>query len=251
MPGYGTAIDWPRWQPQWRTRIHVPRDRGDQPAEICGRSGTASSGTIWSPARRFPRTGPHLRRRRSTRTGPSSSSSRSPRSGPRKRSTGNPTSCTRTTPTPARRSTGSRRRGDGNQFFRIGRLRLHDPQPALRRPGRRPHLADYGLCRAPTLLSALPRPTTATRSWAWAPGRRDPDDRLSRPTRAKSSRSKAAAAWTACSGSGRDRLFGILNGIDTDLWNPLTDTRIGERFGLATARPPAGQQGVPCKRRPA
>jgi starch synthase len=34
IPGYGTAIDWPRWKPQWRTRLVVPRDWGDQPAEI-------------------------------------------------------------------------------------------------------------------------------------------------------------------------------------------------------------------------
>jgi starch synthase len=34
LPGYGTAIDWPRWKPQWQTRINVPRQWGDQPAEI-------------------------------------------------------------------------------------------------------------------------------------------------------------------------------------------------------------------------
>ena len=34
LPGYGTAIDWQRWKPQWQTKINVPRDWGDQPAEI-------------------------------------------------------------------------------------------------------------------------------------------------------------------------------------------------------------------------
>lgn len=34
LPGYGTAIDWPRFKPRWQTRLNVPRDWGDQPAEI-------------------------------------------------------------------------------------------------------------------------------------------------------------------------------------------------------------------------
>jgi starch synthase len=34
LPGYGTAIDWPHWKPQWQTKLVVPRDWGDQPAEI-------------------------------------------------------------------------------------------------------------------------------------------------------------------------------------------------------------------------
>lgn len=34
LPGYGTAIDWPRWKPQWQTKLVVPREWGDQPAEI-------------------------------------------------------------------------------------------------------------------------------------------------------------------------------------------------------------------------
>ena len=34
LPGYGTAIEWPRWKPQWQTRLNVPREWGDQPAEI-------------------------------------------------------------------------------------------------------------------------------------------------------------------------------------------------------------------------
>jgi starch synthase len=34
LPGYGAAIDWSRWKPQWQTKLNVPRDWGDQPAEI-------------------------------------------------------------------------------------------------------------------------------------------------------------------------------------------------------------------------
>ncbi len=34
LPGYGAAIDWSRWKPQWQTKLNVPRNWGDQPAEI-------------------------------------------------------------------------------------------------------------------------------------------------------------------------------------------------------------------------
>ena len=34
LPGYGAAIDWPRWKPVWQTKLTIPREGGDQPAEI-------------------------------------------------------------------------------------------------------------------------------------------------------------------------------------------------------------------------
>lgn len=229
LPGYGTAIDWPRWKPQWRTKLNVPRDWGDQPAEIW----EVPVGNV-----RF-----HLV------TG-SPIPGRGPVYGAGIHEDGPKFIFFSLAALWATQALGWKpdvvhchdfhagaaawwlaTAGRQNDFFRDVAcvFTIHNLPYAGFGAGR--YLSDYHVPRSDALL-ALP------------PGYRDSPlalgilggDVLSTvsPTYAREIlRPEAGRGLEGVLAARADRLVGILNGIDTEVWNPSTDPNIAERYSLA------------------
>lgn len=230
LPGYGTAIDWLRWKPQWQTRINVPRDWGDQPAEIW---------EVWvGKLRHYLVTGSPI-------------PGQGPPYGAGIKEDGPKFIFFSLAALWATEALGWKpdvvhahdshagtavwwlaTEGRGNDFFRdvASVFTIHNLPFAGQGAGK--DLSDYHVPRT-DLLSALPADYSDSLLGLGILGA----ELLSTvsPTYAREILTpEGGRGLDAVLRARADRLSGVLNGIDTDLWNPLTDTSIEERFGLAT-----------------
>ena len=230
LPGYGTAIDWLRWKPQWQTRLNVPRNWGDQPAEIW---------EVWvGKLRHYLVTGSPI-------------PGQGPPYGNGIQEDGPKFIFFSLAALWATEALGWKpdvvhahdshagtaawwlaTEGRRNAFFRdvASVFTIHNLPYAGQGAGK--YLSDYHVPRT-ELLSALPADYSDSLMGLGILG-----------AELLSTVSPTYAREILTPGGGRgldgvlraraDRLSGILNGIDTDVWNPQTDTNLEEQYGPST-----------------
>jgi starch synthase len=229
IPGYGAAIDWPRWKPQWQARIKVPRDWGDQPAEIW-EVDTGNVRFLLVTGSPVPGQGPVY-------------GSGIHEDGPKyiffSLAALWATQALGWKPDVAHchdyhagaAAWWLATAGRGNGFFRdvASVLTIHNLPYAGQGAGR--YLSDYHLQRSDA-VGLLP---PAYRDSLLALGILGADYLSTvSPTYAREILGpEAGKGLEGVLGARSDRLVGILNGIDTELWNPASDTNIAERYSLA------------------
>jgi starch synthase len=240
IPGYGTAIDWPRWSPRWLTKINVPRDWGDQPAEI------------WEV--------PHANVRFLLVTG-SPVPGQGPVYGSGIHEDGPKFIFFSLAALWATQALGWKpdvvhchdfhagtaawwlaTAGRGNDFFRdvASVFTIHNLPYAGFGAGR--YLSDYRVPRSDALLALPPAYRDSLLGLGILGG-----DFLSTvsPTYAREILGpEAGRGLEGVLAARADRLAGILNGIDTELWNPATDGNIAERYSLALLDRRAANKGA-------
>ncbi len=229
IPGYG-SIDWPGLAPQWRTMFPVPHTAGDQTAEIFE---TAIDGVpVWLV------TGPPI-----PKDGRIYGSSID-EDGPKfiffalaglwaaQALDWKPDVVHAHDHHAGAAVYWLATHGRGNPFFAsvTSLFTIHNLPYAGQGAG--PHLAAYGLARSDAVFALPDRFRDSLLGVALVAA-----DHLSTvsPTYAREIQSSPG-------GNGlehvlyarRERLAGILNGIDTDVWNPETDSALAQPFGIAT-----------------
>jgi starch synthase len=229
IPGYGTAIDWPRWKPQWQARINVPRDWGDQPAEIW-EVDTGSVRFLLVTGSPVPGQGP-VYGAGIHEDGPKYIFFSLAALWATQALSWKPDVVHCHDYHAGAAAWWLATDGRGNAFFRevASVLTIHNLPYAGQGAGR--YLSDYHLRRADA-VDVLP-PVYRDSLLALGILGADALSTVS-PTYAREILGpEAGKGLEGVLGARADRLVGILNGIDTDLWNPATDSNIAERYSLA------------------